>query len=381
MKSDRIRSFSLVAVLAVIYALSIIAPATAGNVSGDGPITLRAEGYGASAADALLSAKRNAVEQGIGTVLMSQTEVANFEIQKDIVLSRTIGAVKQYRVLEEKQMPDGSHYAAIEATVSIASIKEDLAALHILLESMERPRIMVMLAEDNSRVAENTIIDILTGKSFDLVDPDVAASLARKNKGAVQAAINGDVSAAAKLGAAKGAEYLIVGSVTQTSGPAPYNMISGQAAITARVVNCSTGRILTSASQNAAFAHISEAMAREKATQKAAQMLMDKGLLEKIIASFQNTVNNGTILNVTISNVNRFNMQAAIKESVANLDGTAAVVSREFGDGILKLSVQYKGSADAFAGALDGLAVNGQVVAVTAIKGNRVTARLETGSR
>jgi hypothetical protein len=44
-------------------------------------ITVEAEGYGLSKDDALLKAKRNAVEKGIGTVLMSQAEVRNFELQ------------------------------------------------------------------------------------------------------------------------------------------------------------------------------------------------------------------------------------------------------------------------------------------------------------
>lgn len=378
MKSNRlIRPFRMLTALAVVFSFTAVTPA----VAADEPVTIHAEGYGLSSADALMKAKRNAVEQGIGTVLMSQTEVANFELQKDVVLSRTVGAVKKYRVLTEKQLPDKSYYTEIEATVSIASIKSDLAALHILLESMDRPRVMVMLAEDKTRVAENTIIDFLNKKSFEVVDPAVSASLMRKNKDAVQTAINGDASAVARLGAAQGAEYLIVGSVTKTTGQAPYNMISGQAAITARVVNCSTGRVISSASETAAFAHISEAIAQEKATERAAQTLMDKDLFEKIITAFQNTVNNGIILDVTITNVNRFNMQAALKNTIGNLTDTVSVVSREFGNGMLKLTVQYKGSADTFAGAVDGLAVNGQSLSVTAIKGNNVTARLDTGNR
>ena len=109
----------------------------------DNDITVQAEGFGISKKDALLQAKRNAVEKGIGTILISHTEINNFELQKDIILSRTIGSVKQYDILKEDTESDGSIFIRINALVSLASIKADLAALKILLESMDKPRMMV----------------------------------------------------------------------------------------------------------------------------------------------------------------------------------------------------------------------------------------------
>ena len=50
-----------------------------------GDITILADGYGISRSDALLKAKRDAVERGIGTVLISRTEVKNIELQKDVI--------------------------------------------------------------------------------------------------------------------------------------------------------------------------------------------------------------------------------------------------------------------------------------------------------
>jgi len=45
-----------------------------------------------------------------------------------------------------------------------------LAALKILLESMDRPRMMVLIREVDGKTAENAIIAFLKDKSFDLVD-------------------------------------------------------------------------------------------------------------------------------------------------------------------------------------------------------------------
>ena len=145
----------------------------------EGDIIILAEGYGSSKQDALLKAKREAIEIGIGTVLISQTEIRNFEVKKDIILSRTKGSVKKYDILHEEKQPDDVFYLKIKAVVSLASIKEDLAALKILLESMDKPRMMVMIEEDG-KSAENAILDYLTEKDFEVVDVSVVAALMQK---------------------------------------------------------------------------------------------------------------------------------------------------------------------------------------------------------
>jgi len=76
----------------------------------EGDIIILTEGYGSSKQDALLKAKREAIEIGIGTVLISQTEIRNFEVKKDIILSRTKGSVKKYDILREEKQPGDVFY-------------------------------------------------------------------------------------------------------------------------------------------------------------------------------------------------------------------------------------------------------------------------------
>ena len=170
----------------------------ASNQKGD--IIILAEGYGSSKQNALLKAKREAIEIGIGTVLISQTEIRNFEVKKDIVLSRTKGSVKKYDILREEKQPDDVFYLKIKAVVSLASIKEDLVALKILLESMDKPRMMVMIQEEDGKSAENAILDYLTEKEFELVDASVVAALMHKEDSLIKRATKGNPAAAAKIG-------------------------------------------------------------------------------------------------------------------------------------------------------------------------------------
>ncbi len=339
-------------------------------------MTVRSEGYGITKNDALLKAKRGAVEVGIGTVLISETEVKNFELQKDVILSRTIGSVKQYQVLEEAKQPDNVFYVRIEAIVSLASIKADLAALKILLESMDKPRMMVVLREENGTTAENAVLDYLTEKGFDLVDPAVVAALMHSDDQLIQRAADGDPAAAARIGAANGAEYVLVGRVTKNVMTAKavndLGMISGQAHITARLVNCSNARVIASKSANSAAVHTSEDVAMAKAAEKAGKKIMDQALFEKIVSSFQDMVNNGISIDVTVKRVTNFKLQRSVKKVIEGIPEVVSVSKRSFGGGQLKLSVLYKGNSDTFSENVDGKAVGDKKLSVTGVMGSKV---------
>jgi hypothetical protein len=346
-----------------------------------GDITVEAEGYGLSKRDALLKAKRSAVEEGIGVVLISQTEVRNYELQKDVILTKTAGSVKKYDVLQELKEQDDTFYLRIRAVVSLENIKADLAALKILLESMDKPRMMVAVREENGSYAQNAILDYLTEKEFELVDAAVVAALMQKGDHLIQRAAEGDPVAAAQIGASNGAEYVIVGKIAKSLGTSTFlsnsGLKSGQANITAKVVNCSNAQIVASKSARGAAVHISEEVAKGKAAEKAAKMLMDRALFEKIVSSFQDMINNGITISVTIKNVKDFQTQKAVRKALGELSDVVSVNKRSFGGGQLNLSVLYKGNADSFSEAVDGKTVEGKRLSVTDIAGSRVAVQLE----
>jgi len=347
----------------------------------EGDITVTVDGFGVNKDDALLKAKRNAVEQGIGTVLISQTEVENFEVKKDMILTKTTGAVKHYDILKQEKQADDAYFVQIKAVVSLSSIKADLAALKILLESMDKPRMMVMMKEEGGNAAETAILDYLTEKEFELVDPASVAALMNEATELIKRATEGDPAAAAQIGAANGAEYVIVGKAVKSLGKssvlASTGLKSGQSTLTAKVVNCSTAKIIASKSQIAAAVHISEDVAKSQATTKAAQKLMDRKLFEKIVASFQDMINNGIPLEVIVTNVRKFKLQKAVRQAIKDFASVVSVNKRKFGGGKLALSVLYKGTPDSFSEAADGVAVGGKTMAVTDMEGSRIIIQME----
>jgi len=368
----------LVFILLLFPHSTFSAPPGGAKTTGDKTVT--AEGNGASKQDALLQAKRAAVEEGIGVVLSSQTEVENFMLKKDKVITQSFGSVRSFNTLKEEQKGD-TWYVKISAVVSLDSITADLMALKILLVSMDKPRTMVLIQEEGGQNAESTVVDFLQSKGFDLVDPAQAAALMAKDDPFIRKAIEGDPVAAAKLGAENGAEYVVVGSVRKSilanEVIKDTGMKSGQASLTLKVVNCSNGRIVATKSATGASVHIADDIAKSQAAAKAATNLMDKKLFEAIVTSFQDTVNNGANYEVVISGVKSYGLQKSAAKILEDTEGVVSVTKRSFGSGKLELSVLFKGSAESFCDHIDNKAVDESKLVVTNIAGNRIALNLQ----
>jgi hypothetical protein len=363
---------------AVFAAQSTGTKATEAKLSGDKTIT--AEGSGASKQDALLQAKRAAIEEGIGVVLSSQTEVENFMLKKDKVITQSFGSVRSYTAIKEELKGDTWH-VKISAVVSLDSITADLMALKILLVSMDKPRTMVLIQEEGGQNVESTIIDYLQSKGFDLVDPAQTAALMAKDDPFIRKAVEGDPVAAAKLGAENGAEYVVVGTVRKSllanEVIKDTGMKSGQANLTVKVVNCSNGRIVATKSATGAAVHIADDIAKSQAAAKAATTLMDKKLFEAIVTSFQDTVNNGANYEIVISGVKSYGLQKSASKVLEDTEGVVSVSKRSFGSGKLELSVVFKGSVETFCDRVDSKVVDDAKLAVTNVAGNRIALNLQ----
>jgi hypothetical protein len=354
------------------------AQAQAPKTSGDKTVTV--EGVGADKQEALLQAKRAAVEEGIGVILTSQTEVENFMLKKDKVITQSVGAVRSYDLIKEERKGDAWH-VKIKAVVSLDSITADLMALKILLAAMDKPRTMVLIQEEGGTNAESTVVDFLQKKGFDLVDPAQTAALMSKDDPFIRRAIEGDPVAAAKLGAENGAEYVVVGSVKKSvlAGEVikDTGMKSGQASLTVKVVNCSNGRIVATKSASAAAVHIADGTAMAQAATKAATSLMDKKLFEAIIASFQDSINNGATYEVVISGVKSYSQQKNAAKILEDTEGVVSVSRRSFGGGKLELTVMFKGNAESLCDRVDSKPVDEAKLLVTNISGNRIALNLQ----
>jgi hypothetical protein len=354
--------------------------------SQDDTITSEGAGEGANAEEALLAAKRDAIEKGIGIILLSQTEIENFQVKRDQLITKTIGSVRSYEKLSEGKAPDGLFQVKIRAMLSKSSMRQDLAAFHILIESMNKPRTMVVIDENNigadepsNQTAESTILQFLKDPyQFDCVDPKTSASIRQSQK--KMAELAGDNTAAAAIGSQNGAEMLICGTaVSREAKNLSQNlggMVSVQADVTLKAINCATGAVVGSAQAHGARVHISANTAGNQAIAQASQKAMEK-LLDAIIKDWQNQQNNGVTMNITVTGVYSFRLKNDLIQTFQAVPNVSAVRERSW-DGqskVLTVEVQYKGNANGFCSRIDGykLRSGGTSLTVSNVQGLKIS--------
>ncbi len=188
-----------------------------------GPIITTGEGPNRQ--EALSAALRQAVEQGVGTLVQSETTVADSALLDDKIYSRSKGYVKTYKIVNEQKTPDGVRII-ISATVDSTVLKEDVNdVLKILREgstAIGNPRILVAYStkpkdkvfKDKEFTEEvyNGIVESLTDRQFRVVDKAAAERFARQVADTHEIDLN--LNKAAAYGLKYNAEYTIYYNVS-----------------------------------------------------------------------------------------------------------------------------------------------------------------------
>ena len=211
--------------------------------------TIEGVGYGLTKDAAIEQAKRDAVEIGLGAYISSETVVTATSLT-DNIYSKAQGFVKTFKVISESKGPDGNWEVTISAEVTaiLDEVMQDEAALQTLLSSMNRPRIIFLVREENlidnvpTDFAETKLLSLFFEKGFDVVDRQLVQAL--KGEPDYENALSGNVAAAAKVASQLGADIIVIGTAKISSGGIFYGMTSGQADINGKIVRVDTGDIL-----------------------------------------------------------------------------------------------------------------------------------------
>ena len=81
---------------------------------------------------ALENAQRNAVEEKVGVMITSVTEVENFQVKMDQILSESKGFINSYEIISEGKA--GNNYEVrIEADVGTGRLRDRMAAIDLIM--------------------------------------------------------------------------------------------------------------------------------------------------------------------------------------------------------------------------------------------------------
>jgi hypothetical protein len=300
----------------------------------------------------------------------------------DRIYTQTQGYVQNYKILSEKPGPD-LHQVTIQAAVAMGDLQKDLQALGILLGQVGKPRIMILIAEQNIgqqyynywwgqqrgaqtdlTIAENTIMDRFREKGFDFVDHS-AQSKDIKVTPAFQVADLND-RAAITLGQQADAEVVIVGkALARSVGTiAGTSMKSVQANMSLRAIQTDNGRVLSSGTEHAAAVHIDEITAGAEALRKASVKISDK-MIDDIIKNFQTRVAATTLVQLTVTGLSGHPDLLKFKNMIqSQVRGVERIHERSFSGNVAKMEVDLKGNAQSFSEEISRKSFNEFVVKV-----------------
>lgn len=347
------------------------------------PSTVEGVGFGFTREAAIEQAKRDAVEKGLGAYISSESVVRTTTFE-DNIYSRARGFVESFEVVGERKDPDGNLKITIEAQVTdiLDRIVADELALQTMLNSMNRPRIIFMVREENlidnqpTDFVETKLLSMFREKGFDVVDRQMVQAL--KGAESYQQALAGNVSAAAQIANQLGAEVLVLGTAKISSGGKFYNMISGQADVNGKIIRVDTGEVLAVVPQSRGKApHISASTAGTNAAQQAAEKL-GQDIIRQLIQTWSTQQSNFIKVYIVVSNSN-FNSYMAFESylKAQMIPGIRNAYAKSLNDGVAEYEVEFEGKAQDLAMGISRTAPEELPVEIKGLTGNRITAEIK----
>ena len=171
---------------------------------------------------AINDALRNAVEQGVGTYISSETTVEQMTLVEDRIYSESRGYIKSYEIIEEGVRED-IYQVKISAVVKMEQLADDLESIGLLIRKKRNPRVMVVVyskelhspywgvVQEGNRNAENQIESKLMAKGFQVVD----AGQVKRKKELEALLLQGNPAMATKTAKDFGAEILVEANVNR----------------------------------------------------------------------------------------------------------------------------------------------------------------------
>ncbi len=297
-------------------------------------------------------ALRQAVSQGMGTFISSETLVENMILVEDKIYSETRGYIKSYEIISENKS-SGTYEVKVSAIVKLEKLAGDLESIGLLMRKKQNPRVIVILnsRETNSSFfevelegnqnAENQVESALLSKGFQIVD----AEQVRSN---MEAALSkDDFSKASKLARGAGAEILISGDVKRSfvNEKELYgrNMRFFSNEIRLKALETDTAKVLYSGFKTKPPSAINALFPLEEAANELIDDMV-AGILDKWrkdvyqIGTFQLSLSGASFKDIS-----------EIKKGLENIRGLGGVQIRDFQSGNALLDVKYKGTLEELA--------------------------------
>jgi len=337
-----------------------------------------ADGKDARARDEAISdALRQAVAQGVGAFISTETLTENMVLVQDRIYSESQGYIASYRILKEG-VKDGIFQVQVSAVVKMGKLAGDLESIGLLISKKQNPRVMVVVfskevsdtffgtAEEGNRNTLNQIERELLAKGFQIVD---AGMVQRKKK--VEALLTGqDPSRAARLAKDFGAEVLVEANLRRKFSyekvimGRPMRFFSNEIGL--RAYETESAKVLYSGFQNRPPSGENALLQLEEAATE-----LTEEMIAGILDQWRKDVFQAGTFRIDIGGAS-FADLSAIKEGLRGIRGLKEVQVRSFQGGRADLEVKFQGTAEDLAEKVGALKKPG--LRVTGLQANSLEA-------
>ncbi|MCX5843544.1 MAG: flagellar assembly protein T N-terminal domain-containing protein, partial [Deltaproteobacteria bacterium] len=160
---------------------------------------------------AIENAQRNAVEEKVGVMITSVSEIENYQVKLDQILSESKGFINSYKVISEKR--EGKNYkVTIEADIGVGKLKDRMSAIELVMLRKSKPRLMFIFGDraQKDAIAEASMTRYFMAQGFKVIDADSV----KKIKGVEELrSLISDRTGVKKIAQSYGAEIIILGKV------------------------------------------------------------------------------------------------------------------------------------------------------------------------
>lgn len=260
--------------LALAGTVSAVTVESVGRAAGDDP----------SAREVALSdALREAVREGKGVDVVSESQVKDFALDFDRTFTKARGYLKKYEILFAGHTPDGFYTVKIRADVSDEPLADDTLVFQMMAREYGSPRLSIELKDPlGGNVAQDWLRDTAVRCGLKVVD--INRSQGNGNGMAKRAEIlgRGQEAALRGNGAVSACDYLVEGEITGKKvatksfyGSAPiYDFSLG---VNVRVTDAANGHMVLAEAPPSCNIRIpsSKAWTEETAAREAVRKMME----------------------------------------------------------------------------------------------------------
>lgn len=391
MKSKYIFQLTILLVISIFSAIALSQSATH-QITATGVATVFGGDKGLARDQAIDDALRNAVEQGLGTLVQSSTLVENYQVVSDNILSWSNGYVKNYQIVSEGMTDATTFQVTIQAELQMSNLKNDWESVQNIISQMRNPRILIIMEEQNigqsydryhflsvdMTSAEAALINKFLENGFEVVDAATMRANIKREQAA--AALAGNTQAASNIAKSLGAEVIITGKAVAkvATGINLGGMKSCQANLTSRVIKADVATIIATSSTHAAFPHIDEVTGGTKAIEKASDKMATE-LINKITKKWRDEFYNSTTIKLNVAGIESFTQLNDFKSTVKfYIRGIKDVYQRNFNSGNAELDLKITGNAEQLARELEAKDFEKFDIQVVGITMNKVAVQIKS---